>query len=98
MHIARNEAEAFYEVHAGKPFYDGLVSFISSGPSIVMVLEKPNAIKAWRELMGATNPANAADNTIRKLYASSIDENAAHGSDAPETAKEEIAFFFSELS
>lgn len=98
MHIARNEAEAFYEVHAERPFYADLVSFISSGPSIVMVLEKPNAIKAWRDLMGATNPANAAENTIRKLYASSIDENAAHGSDAPETAKEEIAFFFSELS
>ncbi|MBM3887168.1 nucleoside-diphosphate kinase, partial [Candidatus Dependentiae bacterium] len=83
-----------YAVHKARPFYNALTEFLASGPVVAMVLEKDNAIKAWRDLMGATNPAQAAEGTIRKLYATSIDENAAHGSDAPETAAQEIAFFF----
>lgn len=93
--ISRPEAEAFYAVHKERPFYGSLVTFMSEGPSVLLVLEREDAIKKWREVMGATNPANAADGTIRKLFAESIERNAAHGSDAPETAALEIPFFFS---
>lgn len=94
MHLSKQKAEAFYEVHKERPFYNDLVRFVSSGPVIVQVLEGENAIAKHREIMGATNPKEAAPGTIRALYAASIDENAVHGSDAPETAKVEIAFFF----
>lgn len=93
--IAKNEAEAFYEVHKERPFYGSLVKFMSEGPVVVLVLERENAIARWRDVMGATNPANAADGTIRKNFAESIERNAVHGSDAPETAAQEIPFFFS---
>lgn len=93
--ISRPEAEAFYAVHKERPFYGSLVTFMSEGPSVLLVLEREDAIKKWREIMGATNPANAADGTIRKLFAESIERNAAHGSDGPETAALEIPFFFS---
>lgn len=97
MQLSDAQAKAFYAVHKEKPFFGGLTSFISSGPAIVMVLEKNDAIKSWRELMGTTDPKKAAPNTIRALYAIDIDRNAVHGSDAPETAAQEIAFFFPEL-
>lgn len=90
-------AEKFYFVHRERPFYNDLTSFMSSGPCIVMCLEKENAIKAWRDLMGATNPEAANPGTIRKLFGKNIDNNAVHGSDAKETAAEEIAFFFSSV-
>jgi nucleoside-diphosphate kinase len=88
------EAEGFYGVHKGKPFFAGLCAFMSSGPCITMVLERENAIAGLREIMGATNPANAAPGTIRKDFAASIERNAIHGSDAPETAAFEIGYFF----
>ena len=94
IRVSLAQSQLFYVVHKARPFYNGLTEFLASGPVVAMVLEKDNAIKAWRDLMGATNPAQAEANTIRKLYATSIDENAAHGSDAPETAAQEIAFFF----
>ncbi|MEL6201490.1 MAG: nucleoside-diphosphate kinase [Pseudomonadota bacterium] len=94
--MSRREAEGFYAVHKERPFFDELCEFMSSGPTIVQVLEGENAILKNRELMGATNPAEAADGTIRKLYANSIGENSVHGSDAPETAAEEIAYWFAE--
>jgi nucleoside-diphosphate kinase len=93
--ISKHEAEAFYAVHKERPFFGGLVSFMTEGPAIVMVLERESAITKWREIMGATNPANAAEGTIRKKFAESIERNAVHGSDAPETAAVEIPFFFS---
>ena len=93
--MSRREAEGFYAVHKERPFFGELTEFMSSGPTVVQVLEGENAIKAYRDLMGATNPAQAADGTIRKLYAQSIGENSVHGSDAPETAAEEIAYWFS---
>ena len=93
-HLSRGEAEAFYAVHKARPFFGELTQFMSSGPCVVMVLERENAILRNREVMGATNPAAAAEGTLRKLYASSIGENAVHGSDAPETAATEIAYFF----
>ena len=94
LHLSKKGAEQFYAVHKERPFYNDLTDFMSSGPCLVMVLEKENAIKAWRDLMGATNPAAAADGTLRKKFGKSIDNNAVHGSDAPETAAQEIAFFF----
>ncbi|MCB9777092.1 MAG: nucleoside-diphosphate kinase [Alphaproteobacteria bacterium] len=97
LHMSKREAEGFYAVHQGRPFFDELTDFMSSGPCVVMVLEGDNAILRNREIMGATNPADAAENTLRKLYAASIGENAVHGSDAPETAANEIAYFFSAL-
>lgn len=97
IHMSQAEAEGFYAVHAHRPFFGELTSFMSSGPCVVMVLEGENAILRNREIMGATNPADAADNTLRKLYAASIGENAVHGSDAPETAATEIAYFFNGL-
>jgi nucleoside-diphosphate kinase len=95
--MTKKQAEGFYAVHRGKPFFGSLTDFMSSGPCIVMVLEKENAITAWRTLMGATNPANADPGTIRKEYAQSLEANSVHGSDAPETAEYEIKYFFSAL-
>ncbi|MEM7696535.1 MAG: nucleoside-diphosphate kinase [Pseudomonadota bacterium] len=94
VHMSKAQAEAFYVVHKERPFYGELTAFMSSGPTVVQVLEGENAILKNREVMGATNPAEAAEGTIRKDFASSIGENAVHGSDAPETAAEEIAFWF----
>jgi nucleoside-diphosphate kinase len=88
-------AEAFYEVHKQRPFFAGLVKFMTEGPVAVMVLERDDAVAKWREVMGATNPANAAEGTIRKRFAENIERNCVHGSDAPETAAQEIPFFFS---
>ncbi len=96
IHMSRKEAEGFYSVHKGKPFFDDLVSFMISGPVVVQVLEGENAILKNREIMGATNPANAAPGTIRADFADGFTENAVHGSDAPETANQEISYFFSE--
>jgi nucleoside-diphosphate kinase len=95
--LSRRQAEAFYAVHKERPFFGELTEFMSSGPIVAQVLEGENAILKNREVMGATNPANAAEGTIRKDFALSIGENSVHGSDAPETAAEEIAFFFSGL-
>ncbi|MEM8794158.1 MAG: nucleoside-diphosphate kinase [Pseudomonadota bacterium] len=92
--MSRKDAEAFYAVHKERPFFDELCEFMSSGPTVVQVLEGENAIAKNRDVMGATNPAEAADGTIRKAFAESIGENSVHGSDAPETAAEEIAFWF----
>jgi nucleoside-diphosphate kinase len=97
IHQSRTQAEGFYEVHRGKPFYDGLTEFMSSGPCVVMALEKDGAVKAWRDLMGATDPAKADEGTIRKQFGSSVGENATHGSDSDENAAIEIAYFFSKL-
>ncbi|HLH10035.1 MAG TPA: nucleoside-diphosphate kinase [Terriglobales bacterium] len=94
LHITKPQAEGFYAVHAGKAFFDSLTDFMASGPILVMALEKDNAIKEWRELMGATNPANAAEGTIRKKWASSIEKNAVHGSDAEDTARFELSYYF----
>jgi nucleoside-diphosphate kinase len=96
VRIAREQAEKFYAVHKARPFFGELVDFMVSGPVVVQVLEGENAIAKYREVMGATDPAKAAANTIRKLHAKSIGENSVHGSDAPETAAMEIAQFFSE--
>jgi nucleoside-diphosphate kinase len=92
--ISKKEAEGFYAVHSTRPFFDSLTTFMSSGPLVLLVLEKNNAIADLRKLMGATNPANAEEGTIRKKFAGSIEENAIHGSDAPETAAFEIGFWF----
>ena len=97
MHLTKAQAEAFYAVHKERPFYGELVEFMTSGPVVVMALAKDGAIKAWRDLMGATNPAQAAPNTIRKDFGASVGENATHGSDAPETAAVEVKFFFPEI-
>jgi nucleoside-diphosphate kinase len=93
--ITREQAEAFYAVHRERPFFRELVEFMTSGPVVVQVLEGENAIARYREIMGATDPAKAAPGTIRKLHAKSLGENSVHGSDAPETAQQEIAQFFS---
>ena len=95
--MTRELAELFYEVHREKPFFDELVESIISGPVVAMVLEKDGSIAVWRELMGATNPDDAAKGTLRQLYGASITDNAVHGSDAPETARTEIALIFPEL-
>ncbi len=95
--LSKAEAQKFYAVHKERPFYGELVDYMSSGPVVLMVLEKENAIQDWRDLMGATDPRKAAPGTVRALYGKSIGENATHGSDAPETAKVEIAQFFPEL-
>ena len=92
--ISKEQAKGFYAVHAGKPFFDGLCDFMSSGPLVLMVLEKDNAIADLRKLMGATNPANAEEGTIRKKFSGSIQENAIHGSDGEETAAFEIGYWF----
>jgi nucleoside-diphosphate kinase len=95
IRMSRAEAETFYAVHRERPFFGELVEFMTSGPVVVQVLEGENAIAKYREIMGATDPAKAADGTIRKLHAKSVGENSVHGSDAPETAAQEIAQFFS---
>ena len=95
---SKADAEQFYAVHNERPFFGELVEFMTSGPVVMMVLEKNNAVSAWRDLMGATNPAQAADGTIRKLFGASIGNNATHGSDAAETANLEIGQFFPELA
>mgnify|MGYP006178623027 FL=1 len=97
IHQSKKQAEGFYAVHAGKGFYEELTEFMSSGPCVVLALEKDDAVKSWRDLMGATNPAEAAEGTLRKEFASSIGENAVHGSDSDENAAIEISYFFSKL-
>ena len=96
IQIEKNEAEKFYKVHETKPFYNDLCEYLSSGPIVVMILEKENAVLANREFMGATNPKDAKDGTIRKKYGISIDKNSVHGSDSVENAKIEIDFFFND--
>jgi len=93
-HLTRRDAEGFYAVHHERPFFGDLTAFMSSGPCIVLVLEADNAISRWREIMGATDPAQAGEGTLRKQFATNIERNACHGSDAPETAATEIAYFF----
>jgi nucleoside-diphosphate kinase len=95
IRMTRGEAEAFYAVHRARPFFGELVEFMTSGPVVVQVLEGENAINKYREIMGATDPAKAAEGTIRKVHAKSVGENSVHGSDAPETAVKEISQFFS---
>ncbi|MEO8126018.1 MAG: nucleoside-diphosphate kinase [Bryobacteraceae bacterium] len=95
IRLSQAQAESFYGVHRERGFFSSLVTFMTEGPVVVLALEREDAVAKWRELMGATNPANAAEGTIRKLFASSIERNAAHGSDAAETAAVEIPFFFS---
>jgi nucleoside-diphosphate kinase len=92
--LSQPQAEGFYAVHRERPFFGSLVKFMTEGPVIVMALEREDAVKKLREVMGATNPANAAEGTVRKLYAESIERNAIHGSDAPETAEQELKYFF----
>ncbi|HZQ91691.1 MAG TPA: nucleoside-diphosphate kinase [Terriglobales bacterium] len=95
LHLTQEQAEGFYAVHAGKPFFASLTKFMSSGPVVVMALEKEeNAIASWRTLMGATNPANAEEGTIRRRFAESIERNCVHGSDAEDTARFEVSYFF----
>ena len=93
--LTEAQAQGFYAVHRERPFFPGLVKFMTEGPIVVLALERENAIAKWRETMGATNPANAAEGTIRKRFATSIERNCVHGSDAPETAETELRFFFS---
>jgi nucleoside-diphosphate kinase len=95
LHLTQGQAEAFYAVHKERPFYRGLVTFMISGPVVVQVLEGENAVARNRDVMGATNPANAAEGTIRKLFAENIEANSVHGSDSVENAATEVAFFFS---
>ncbi len=97
LHLSRAEAERFYEVHQARPFYNDLCTYMTSGPVIVMALEGDKAITRWRELMGATDPRKAAAGTIRSDFGENIERNAVHGSDAPETAAQEVPFFFSSL-
>jgi nucleoside-diphosphate kinase len=97
IHMTRQQAEGFYAVHRERPFFSGLTEFMSSGPCLVMALEKEGAVKAWRDLMGATDPAKADAGTLRKDFGGSVGENAVHGSDSDENAAIEIAYFFSHL-
>ncbi len=97
IHQSKVQSEGFYAVHKERPFFGELTEFMSSGACVVLALEKENAVKAWRDLMGATNPAEAAEGTLRKEFAASIGENAVHGSDSDENAAIEIAYFFSQL-
>lgn len=97
IHMTRAQAERFYAVHKERPFFGDLTKFMSEGPVVVSVLEGANAIERYRELLGATNPEKAASGTVRQLYGTNVERNAAHGSDAPETAAVEIAFFFNAL-
>ncbi|MGE0363769.1 MAG: nucleoside-diphosphate kinase [Vicinamibacterales bacterium] len=94
IHMSKAEAEGFYHVHRARPFFGGLTDFMSSGPCLVLCLEAPDAIRKWRDLMGATDPAKAAPGTLRKDFGASIDNNATHGSDAPDTAAFELGYFF----
>lgn len=97
LYLSKVEAEGFYYIHKDRPFFGELTDFMSSGPCVVMVLEAENAILKWRDLMGATNPAEAAEGTLRREFGASLGENATHGSDAPETAAFEVGYFFSGL-
>jgi nucleoside-diphosphate kinase len=97
VHMSRSDTEGFYAVHKERPFFNDLVSFMSSGPAVVLALEAGNAIAKWREVIGATNPEQAAEGTIRKQFATNIEKNAVHGSDAPETAAVEIAYWFRDV-
>ncbi len=97
IHMTRREAEGFYAVHRERPFFSGLTEFMSSAPCVVMALEKEGAVKAWRDLMGATDPEKADEGTLRKKFGGSLGENAVHGSDSDENAAIEIAYFFSQL-
>ena len=97
LHLSKKQAEGFYAVHKEKPFYGELTDYMTSGPVVVSVLEGDDAIKRYRDVMGATNPANAAEGTIRKTYALDLQANSVHGSDAPETAAYEISYFFNAL-
>ena len=97
VHLTEDQAKGFYAVHKERPFYDSLTGFMSEGPIVVMILEGPDAIARNRALMGATNPAEAADGTIRKDHGTNVERNAVHGSDAPETAAFEIGYFFSDM-
>jgi nucleoside-diphosphate kinase len=97
IHLSTRQAEGFYAVHRERPFFGSLTTFMSSGPALVMVLEAPDAIKKWRTLMGATDPAKADAGTLRKEFAQSIERNATHGSDAPDTAAYEIGYFFAAI-
>jgi nucleoside-diphosphate kinase len=94
VHLSRREAEGFYAVHRERPFFPSLTAFMSSGPAVVLALEAEGAIRRWRDVMGATDPAKAEAGTIRRLFGASIEQNATHGSDAPETAAFEIGYFF----
>ena len=94
IHITKDEAAEFYKVHQSKPFFNDLCAYLSSGPIVVMILEREDAVKTNRKIMGATNPKDAEENTIRKLYGISIDKNSVHGSDSVDNAKKEIDFFF----
>jgi len=94
IHMSKAQAEGFYHVHRERPFFGGLTDFMSSGPCVVLCLEAPDAIRQWRELMGATDPARAAEGSLRREFGASIDNNATHGSDAPETAAFELGYFF----
>lgn len=94
VNLSRDDAEGFYAVHRDKPFFGDLTAFMSSGPAVVLCLEAEDAIAKWRNVMGATNPENAAEGTLRKLFATNIERNVVHGSDAPETAAVEIAYYF----
>jgi len=97
FHLTRAEAEAFYDVHKGKPFYDGLVGFMTSGPVVAAVLQKENAVEEFRKIIGNTDPSKAAEGTIRKLFGESVQRNAIHGSDCDENAEREASFFFSRI-
>ncbi len=97
LQLTKAEAEGFYYVHKERPFFNDLCTFMSRSPVVVLALEKENAILSWRDLMGATNPANAAEGTVRKEFANNIEENSVHGSDSPESAAFEIPYFFSQL-
>jgi nucleoside-diphosphate kinase len=97
LELMEEDAQDFYAVHKDRPFFGELVQFMTSGPIVVMVLERENAIKAWRDLMGATDPLKAAEGTIRKRFGKNVGENATHGSDSPENAENEVAFFYPEL-
>ncbi|MCS6816654.1 MAG: nucleoside-diphosphate kinase [Blastocatellia bacterium] len=97
VHLTKAQAEGFYAVHRDKPFFESLTTFMSSGPCVVLLLEGESAISRWREVMGATDPARAADGTIRRQFGTTIERNVVHGSDAPETAEFEIAYFFNAL-
>ena len=97
IHMTLKQAEGFYAIHRERPFFSGLTEFMSSAPCVVMALEKEGAVKAWRDLMGATDPAKADEGTLRKEFGGSVGENAVHGSDSDENAKIEIAYFFSQI-
>ena len=96
LKLNNDQAKGFYSVHRERPFFNDLINFMTSGPCMVLVLNKPNAVQAWRETIGATNPDDAEENTIRKDFASNVQENAVHGSDSDENAEKEIAFFFTD--